>query len=277
MVRRSTAVLGSITVAAAALISVAAPAGATPPDVLIIHSYADGGYINVLTGPVVSGLTATGAFGTITVFDSFQGRGTAPTTATLAGIEVVIVTSDQDFVDTVALGDLLADFVDSGRRVIEATYSFACPTVGTPGSEWGIGGRWESGGYSPLVNPQPSSCADYTWVGGADGVIDAAGSPYVAGVTPPFGTPSGANGMNRNVVAVRNTATTIMSWSDNNALFAVGPNCVMGINIWPPDMHEWNDAASAYQLFANAATVPCTPAGSGTPPPAPVVQPAYTG
>lgn len=278
MSSRLTAVLGALALAATMCFVAATPAGAVMPDTMIIHSYPGNTEIGALTGTVVPALTATGAFGTITVFDAYTGRGGTPTTVDLAGIELVIVTSGDDFDDTVALGNLLADFVDGGGRVIEATYSFACPTVGSPGFEWGLGGRWDTAGYSPLVGPSASPCDGYTWVGGADGVIDVPGSPYVTDVTPPFGTPAGQNAMNRNVVTVRDTATAIMSWSDGNALFAVGTNCVVGINIWPPDMPGFTDSASAYQLFANAASVPCTPAGSQTPTtPAPIVQPAYTG
>ena len=79
--------------------------------------------------------------------------------------------------------------------------------------------------------------------------------------------------MNRNFVAARNTSTPILSRADGQALFAVGQNCVMGINIWPLDIPYWSDDDSAYRLFANAAALPCTVPG----PQAPPVQPAYTG
>ncbi len=278
MFSRLTAALGALALAATMFFVATAPAGAVLPDTMIVHSYSSSSWVGDLTGTVVPALTATGAFGTITVFDAYKGRGGTPTWADLAGIELVIVSSGDDFADAAALGNLLAAFVDGGGRVIEATYSFACPNIGTNGSEWGIGGRWETGGYSPLVGPTASPCDGYTWVGGADGVVDVPGSPYVTGVTPPFGTPVGQNAMNRNIVAVRDSATSIMSWSDGNALFAVGTNCVVGINIWPPDMPAFTDSTSAYQLFANAASVPCTPAGAQAPTtPAPIVQPAYTG
>ncbi len=112
--------LGALVVAVALAAGFATVVGtraahAAGPNVLFIQ--AEG---SSYSADVVAGLDATGAVGTITNFDASVAT---PTPADLIGIDVVFVSSDDNFADLDALGDLLADYVDGGGRVVQATFA----------------------------------------------------------------------------------------------------------------------------------------------------------
>lgn len=77
---------------------------------------------------------------------SFDTSGDTPTAESLTGYDLVVSIGDSSYQDPALWGDRLADFVDAGGAVLQAAYdnwdsSGAAPT-----------GRFESGGYAPLLN-----------------------------------------------------------------------------------------------------------------------------
>jgi hypothetical protein len=86
-------------------------------------------------------LEGSGLFSSV---DTFEISGITPDAADLEGYEVVVVYGELPFEDSVALGDLLADFVDGGGGVMVAGNAFA--------SGIGLEGRFVDEGYMPLSN-----------------------------------------------------------------------------------------------------------------------------
>ena len=94
----------------------------------------------VYNSPAVE-LAALGFFDSITEFDLSGGT---PTLPQLQAHDVALIYTNCTPFDPNSLGDVLADYVDAGGRIVVATYSFSTP--------WGISGRVTTPGYLPLVN-----------------------------------------------------------------------------------------------------------------------------
>jgi hypothetical protein len=208
------------------------------------------------------------AFGSVTDFDADV---STPAASDLIGIDVVIVFTNQDFLDPHLTGDLLADFVDAGGRVVQMAYSFACTEDASGPISWGLGGRWESDGYAAIrpVQSLLNNCAQYSWPAGPMSMeIDDQTSPYLQNVGSiqilNSELPSGFD-MNTDL-EVTPGGTLIASWDNpNEPMIAVGENCVMAANIFPPGITNYTTSQTAiYTLITNLATLPCS-----TPEPAP--------
>ena len=82
---------------------------------------------------------------TVSVWDNDLGD---PWAEALAPFDVVIIGNDilwdTASMDPVAVGDALADYIDGGGKVIESLYTQSY-------DEWGFGGRYMTGGYSPFT------------------------------------------------------------------------------------------------------------------------------
>jgi len=89
--------------------------------------------------PPVDSLTATGRFSVIDTFDHSTGT---PTLGQLLAYDTVLAFSNDVPSDPVALGDVLADYVDAGRCVVLGTYAFS--------ENWAYAGRIMTPGYSPF-------------------------------------------------------------------------------------------------------------------------------
>ncbi len=110
------------------------------------------------------------AFPGVAAVDLADTEAKTPTAAELAPYDVVVSIGDSSYLDPVAWGDSLADFVDSGGVVVQTTYD-TWDGGGAPG------GRFASGGYAPFV-PGPNDNVSTTL-----GVFDAS-SPLMQGVAP---------------------------------------------------------------------------------------------
>lgn len=111
-----------------------APDGLTPLDTSDVLLLASGGEPTLLR----AGLEA---FPEIGVVDYMNGSVMTPTLAELQGYDVVIVMSDSPWLSPPDTGDVLADYLDSGGKVIEAVAVF-----GTGGA-YELSGRFVTGGY----------------------------------------------------------------------------------------------------------------------------------
>ncbi|MEJ2721694.1 MAG: choice-of-anchor D domain-containing protein, partial [bacterium] len=86
------------------------------------------------------------AFDEIDVVDLYHGELIPPTLETLRGYHCVIVTVNRPFNDPFAIGDVLADYVDSGGAVILTEGSFMMVF----GVDYSIKGRFMDDGYCPF-------------------------------------------------------------------------------------------------------------------------------
>lgn len=245
----------------------------TTPDVLIVHS-ADWQTPDLLNWATL--MDADPRFGTVTAFDA---RTNAFASSDLAGIEVVIVMTGWEFMDTDQVGDILADFVDQGGRVIETTYAFACSEDTSGPIGWGLGGRWEAEEYASILPtaPRGQNCADYLFNQTQTLNALAPTSPFLANV----GAMSGVvQDLNLGIQAAPG-ATILAEWSNpaNMPAVVVGSNCVMSFAVYIPDVvttakFNLTQRASVMTLFANLATGSCVASvGSTTTVPATTTVP----
>ncbi|MFO1093207.1 MAG: hypothetical protein U0992_07820 [Planctomycetaceae bacterium] len=102
---------------------------------------------------VQSKIVGTGLIsGSVDVFDASLGT---PTLSQLQAYDAVLFYSDTGFADRDTLGNNLADYVDGGGGVVEATFAF----WDSSGGGIAIGGRWRSDGYdiwTPGFQDSPS-------------------------------------------------------------------------------------------------------------------------
>jgi hypothetical protein len=234
--RRLLSVLTTLGVTASLLTFGAVAASATPctgPTVVAIGA-ANAGYQN----DVVAKLQATCLF---TQVDAIDGSLNTPTLTTLDGYDAVLVYSDQTFLDNVAMGDVLADYVDGGGHVVVAALAFFTS------DQSGIGGRLSTGGYLP-----------FTQGGYAIGThlllqADLPASPYLANVA----SFDGGNYTFHNTIALAGGATQIAHWNDGSStpLVAVKGD-VAGLNFYPPSSDAqgnfWDSSTDGDILMANA-------------------------
>jgi hypothetical protein len=158
-----------------------------------------------------TGLTAYSEINTADYLDADQ---VVPTLADLAAYDVVVTMSNDIWPDATATGDVLADYVDAGGRVIQSWESFAT------GGNWELAGRFVTAGvYEPFTH------------GGLDvffpslnlGSFDA-DHPIMEGVTA-LGDWFIAN------IGLQPGAVWVADWDNGYPVVATRGNNVVGINI----------------------------------------------
>lgn len=275
--RRVVAVLAVLAVVAVALLGVVTStptAGAATNSELVIAAASQN-----FVDDVVAGLQLTGGYTTVDDQNYENGGGVTPTI--LANYDAVVVMADQSWPDPVALGDLLADYVDAGGRVVETVFTLYCELNGS-----GLEGRWASRGYGALVgNVTCEQLSD-----GPLGITPVVpGSPFLTGG---LGFDGGTSSY-RNTVDLGTGATLVATWTDGldtpfMAYKAVGTGFVVGLNFYPPSSDArpdfWTAGSGGWELLVNALGVggpaPTTtteaPTTTAAVEPA-VVTPAFTG
>lgn len=194
---------------------------------------------------VVSKITtaAAGRLGAVVDHRLCQTSGPCEPTPTLAQLQAyrsVLVYSDNTFDDSTALGNVLADYVDGGGRVVVATFAMNADGLG-------IAGRFESEGYLPV------SLGSQTGIGNGNLVAVDAGNPILEGVTSFNGGSSGYAAS----VTLNAGAQLVATWDDAAAtpLIAVKGN-VTALNFYPPSSDAradfWAANTDGGQLMANA-------------------------
>ena len=121
-----------------------------PPRVLLLHADdSDGQWIRDQLLP----------YGDLAGVDSFNARWATPILAELQSYDVVLAWSNYPYADPVAVGDVLADYVDAGGHVIDLMYA-----LGEHG--WQMEGRFMDGGYNAiqggLVKYETSCLGDHS-------------------------------------------------------------------------------------------------------------------
>ncbi|MHC4676045.1 MAG: BACON domain-containing protein, partial [Planctomycetota bacterium] len=175
--------------------------------------------------------TALAAFPDIETVDYFNCLFAAPTEADLAPYDTVVVMSEFAFFDATRTGNVLADYVDAGGKVIQAVATFGS------GGGWELGGRFiTQPGYEPFAHGwgefYPHSL----------GVFDAE-HPIMDGVNAlTDGLPAG--------VALEPDAEWVADWDNGTPLVATQGSNVVGINIFAFDPGDFTGDVPL--LFHNA-------------------------
>ncbi len=175
--------------------------------------------------------------------DIVDGITTTPSVADLRRYDTVLVFSDIPFANFIALGNNLADYVDSGGGVIISTFA----TADSPG--YHPGGRFEAEGYNPFTlgttTTSPVTLATRF----------IAEHPLLKNI----GSFDGGSSSYRSQAGFRPGSVPIASWSDGLPLVAATPGRkgrIAGLNFYPPSSVSrsdfWNRGTDGSALIANA-------------------------
>jgi len=157
-----------------------------------------------------------------------------PSMAYLQQFDSVLVFTDSISVELLDLSDLLGNYVDAGGRVVLSTF-------------WGqqagsIGGKINSAGYNPLLNPRHDAYRAATL--GAYNSLD----PLMQGVT----TLEGTMYLGDYSTGLDTGATLAASWDDGSPLAAYNyRGNVIAITLNPNVAHLGHASGDYPQLFAN--------------------------
>lgn len=156
-------------------------------------------------------LMATNLFSAVDIINTTAAGGGTPTLATLLTYDSVMVWTNSTPASNVALGDVLADYVDAGGGVVVTVYANSTTTAGR-----NLAGRWQSGYEVILDQSGNGSGANHTL-----GTVHLPQHPIMAGVT----SFTCANiGSRPNGTALEVGATLIAEWSNGKVLVAQGAN-----------------------------------------------------
>ncbi len=151
--------------------------------------------------------------------DIFDGRLSTPTSLQLSAYATVVVISGFAFADPVAVGNVLADYIDDGGTVVQTVPTFFDPE----GVGWGLQGRFISDGYSPF-----SGTGDWFALASL-GEFDPL-HPIMQGVTE-------ASDSLRQKVDVTPGATVVAHWTDDE--FVATKGNVVALNTYLTDSFAW--------------------------------------
>jgi hypothetical protein len=180
-------------------------------------------------------LTATGKFSTVDVFDA---NVATPSLGTLQDYDVVLAYTNFIPFDAVGLGNVLADYVDTGGGVAIATYSFSSP--------WAIAGRITTAGYSPLLDVGQNGFV----TGSLSALVPT--DPVFDGVD--LNSLTYFNNANFAHPALAGGATLVATDGEGvNMIARSGKTMVIGLNLFPGNNPAGNNA-EFYELLGNAIT-----------------------
>lgn len=213
----------------------------------------------VMVEDVRAKLAGTGLLTQVDVVD-VRAPGTTPTLATLLTYDAVMTWSNYDYSDATALGDTLAQYVDSGRGVVQAVFAV------DPAAPLGLSGRWRVGGYATFTLGQ---------MGAAAGLTLKALQPQHSILASVAHLDGGSSGFHYQGSTVNVCGTVVASWSNDEPLVVVcqGPQGgrIVGLNMFPPSSDVspdlWTVGTDGALLMANSLRFAATaPAVSNHPP-----------
>lgn len=152
-----------------------------------------------------------------------------PTLGQLRSYQSVLVYSDSPFNDSIAMGNVLADYIDQGGGVALATFAFY------NGAGLGIQGRLVSGGYLPFTTGSATSGTTQTLV------ADLPSHPLLDGVASFNG---GTSSFRNSPIAITAGSTLVAHWSDGQPLVGardMAPGRIAGLNFFPPSNNGRSD------------------------------------
>ncbi|MFO0838116.1 MAG: hypothetical protein U1D55_06270 [Phycisphaerae bacterium] len=238
-------------------------ARATPPDVAIVAAAVNTTTpdTNTRFTDVRDKLLGTGLINSCAIFNATAfGPGT-PTLAYLQQFDAVIVWSNDSFADAVALGNVLADYVDAGGGVVVSVFA----NTSTNTARF-LQGRWQTGNY--IAIPQNGG---FTQGAGSLGTVLVPGHSIMNGVqtfsTFFLGASGGYRPTNTSVTA---GSTKVALWNTGHTLVALSPNPrVVELGFHPVSSTVnanlyWDASTDGDLIMANAlvyvaggATSPC--------------------
>jgi len=191
---------------------------------------------------VVNKLTNTGLLDSVT---GHAANSSTPSLAELQTYDAVLVYSDTSFADNVAMGDVLADYVDDGGSVVMATFAL-WDTMGLS-----IQGRLKTGGYLPVATGGQAS------PGGLTLIADDPSHAILNNVNSVHG---GSASYHNSGLSVALGANLVAHWSNNEPLVVewnpFGQGTVVVVNLYPPSSDArndlWTSSTDGDILFANA-------------------------
>jgi uncharacterized repeat protein (TIGR01451 family) len=195
------------------------------------------------TNDVVSKLQATGQFNTVA---SINVAAQTPTLAELQAYDAVLVFSNSSFANSVALGNVLADYVDAGGGVVVMHFALY--------NGLHIQGRFLSGGYCAIdaTNSSWQSASNLTL-----GTIDVSGHPVMQGVSSFDGGGSSYHSSG----ALTSGAVVIARYNNAQPLVVEkqlqnGARRRIDLNFFPPSSSMsssfWNVGTDGARLMANS-------------------------
>ncbi|TVQ64661.1 MAG: hypothetical protein EA379_01000 [Phycisphaerales bacterium] len=232
-------------------------AGATLPDVAIVAaaSNTQNPETNTRFTDPRDKLMATGLFNSVSIFNAtqFNPTGGTPTLEQLQQWDAVLVWSNDSFQDAVAMGDVLADYVDSGGGVVVAVF-----TNTSLNTARFLQGRWQTADY--IAIPQNGNFFQAT---GGLGQILIPDHPIFDGVDT-FLTSTGVTqggqlfgGYRPNNMTVTPGSTKVATWNTGHTLVAIAPNPrVVELGFHPVssavNAGYWDQTTDGARLMANA-------------------------
>ncbi|MHC4867976.1 MAG: DUF7901 domain-containing protein, partial [Planctomycetota bacterium] len=201
-------------------------------------------------------LLATGQFGTVDIFDVGAITGSTPTLAQLQAYDAALVYSDNPmYADSNALGNVMADYVDSGGGVVCMMFEIGYGGTGYPGAQ--MQGRWNAQGYYAIPRTGQKGSSQATL-----GTVYNPAHPIMQGVSNFDGGFDGANGSHRpNTTSVSPGSTRIADWSDGSPLVVtktIGGVPRADLGFYPPSADVrgdfWVTSTDGALLMANALT-----------------------
>lgn len=173
--------------------------------------------------------------------DTFLSSAGTPTLATLQGYDAVLVFTDAGPADPTALGDVLAQYIDEGGAVVDATFTANVSITG---------------GFTAY---EVYSAAGQTATPAMLGAINVPGDPLVDGVTSFDG---GTSSFRNSGGVIAAGAVVVAEWDDGEPLIIrnenVGPSNARRVflNFYPPSFDArddfWVTATDGATIMANA-------------------------
>ncbi|HEY2432043.1 MAG TPA: HYR domain-containing protein [Vicinamibacterales bacterium] len=183
----------------------------------------------------------------LTAVDVFDASVATPTLDELRPYDAVLTWSNSSYLDADALGDVLADYADLGKGVVQAEFAFYS---GSPFAELRLAGRWQSGGYAAFTS------ADSGFDAGLTLVADVPAHPLLTGVASFNG---GTAILFHSAITVPPCGQVVAHWSNGVPLVVVGcpPKALtVGLNFYPPSSDArqdfWDASTDGARLMANA-------------------------
>jgi hypothetical protein len=195
-----------------------------------------------LNQDVVAKIVGAGSIAEVDLIRIISGD-PVPNLSQLRRYRAVLVYSELNFNDGVALGNVLADYVDQGGGVVLATFAF-----------WDAGGlaiqgRLKTGNYLPFSTANQSAGSPLTLV------KDLPQHPLLYNVN----SFAGGSSFHNSPISITNGATLVASWNNGQPLVGAKqstPGRIVGLNFFPASSDAlaglWDATTDGAQILVNA-------------------------
>ncbi|MBD3234497.1 MAG: T9SS type A sorting domain-containing protein [candidate division Zixibacteria bacterium] len=169
--------------------------------------------------------------GMVGLVQAVDARNSTPTLDDLMAFDVCLVWSNYNFADPIAMGDVLADYIDAGGAAVVCEFAYY--------SGWAMGGRYMTD-FSPLTSTVNMTYSD------VDIVVDDPGHPIMDGVASGSGYFVGEPSFNGNTHMVQSFANGYNGCTVNTDY----PQCVGINNYFGTQYASWTGDVG--QMMVNA-------------------------